>query len=431
MIVAATSAGALYYTRQLPPPGQGAEWQDWRRVPAPQAAGGLAAIRDHERRVELYFRQRGENHLIRLVEAGDTSDTNMDWSEPADLGVPYIGRPAVGVDARGNVMLAILERPGGALWLVERGKPAKLDALAASPPAMSVIGDTVYIVARAAGAPQRYQVLSRHGGAWAANLTLDGVPASGGGPFKAVAARPADLPNLGAGGQNHAVVLRLRRTAPARWPSSACPARPRARPNPLPRTESAHVVLASPGAAVLLLIDLQQAIDHPSWGQRNNPQAETQIARLLAHWRGQGWPVWHVRHDSTHPQSHYRPGQPGHAFKPEALPAAGEPVIGNRPTTPSSAPAWNSGCATRATTPWSSSASSPTTPSRPRCAWPATWVFRPGWWPTAVSPSGARTGTARRADGGGMPCRWPTWTANTAWWSRPRRCSAALPERDG
>ncbi|AUT47843.1 PIG-L family deacetylase [Achromobacter sp. AONIH1] len=209
VILAATSAGALYYTRQLPAAkGKAPAWQDWRRVPAPQAAGGLAAIRDHERRVELYFRQRGDNHLIRLVEAGDTSDTNMDWSEPADLGVPYIGRPAVGVDARGNVMLAILERPGGALWLVERGKPAKLDALAASPPAMSVIGDTVYIVARAAGAPQRYQVLSRHGGAWAANLTLDGVPASGGGPFKAVAARPADLPNLGAGGPNHAVVLR-------------------------------------------------------------------------------------------------------------------------------------------------------------------------------------------------------------------------------
>ena len=113
VILAATSAGALYYTRQLPAAkGKAPAWQDWRRVPAPQAAGGLAAIRDHERRVELYFRQRGDNHLIRLVEAGDTSDTNMDWSEPADLGVPYIGRPAVGVDARGNVMLAILERPG-------------------------------------------------------------------------------------------------------------------------------------------------------------------------------------------------------------------------------------------------------------------------------------------------------------------------------
>ena len=99
MIVAATSAGALYHTRQLPAAkGKAPEWQAARA--APQAAGGLAAIRDHERRVELYFRQRGENHLIRLVEAGDTSDTNMDWSEPADLGVPYIGRPAVGVDAR-------------------------------------------------------------------------------------------------------------------------------------------------------------------------------------------------------------------------------------------------------------------------------------------------------------------------------------------
>lgn len=81
-----------------------------------------------------------------------------------------------------------------------------------------------------------------------------------------------------------------------------------------------------PGA-VLLLVDLQRAIDHPSWGTRNNPHAERQIGRLLAHWRTQGWPVWHVRHDSTHPASHYRPGQPGNDFKPEVAPVAGEPVI--------------------------------------------------------------------------------------------------------
>lgn len=79
--------------------------------------------------------------------------------------------------------------------------------------------------------------------------------------------------------------------------------------------------------AVLLLIDLQRAIDHPSWGIRNNPHAETQIARLLAYWRNKGWPVWHVRHDSTNPASHYRPGQPGHEFKPHVAPVAGEPVI--------------------------------------------------------------------------------------------------------
>ncbi|WP_415868431.1 cysteine hydrolase family protein [Burkholderia ubonensis] len=79
-----------------------------------------------------------------------------------------------------------------------------------------------------------------------------------------------------------------------------------------------------------MLIDLQRAIDHPSWGERNNPHAESQVRRLLVLWRRQGWPVWHVRHDSTHPESHYRPGQPGHEFKPEATPVAGEPVIPKR-----------------------------------------------------------------------------------------------------
>ena len=35
----------------------------------------------------------------------------------------------------------------------------------------------------------------------------------------------------------------------------------------------------------------------------------------------------HIRHDSTEPRSHYRPGQPGNDFKPEALPLAAELVI--------------------------------------------------------------------------------------------------------
>ena len=36
------------------------------------------------------------------------------------------------------------------------------------------------------------------------------------------------------------------------------------------------------------MIDVQQAIDHPSWGERNNPQAEANIAALLAAWRTTG-----------------------------------------------------------------------------------------------------------------------------------------------
>ena len=79
--------------------------------------------------------------------------------------------------------------------------------------------------------------------------------------------------------------------------------------------------------AALLVIDVQKAIDHPSWGQRNNPQAEANIAALLNAWRTTGRPIYHIRHDSTEPNSTYRPGQPGHDFKPEAQPLSGETII--------------------------------------------------------------------------------------------------------
>ena len=82
-----------------------------------------------------------------------------------------------------------------------------------------------------------------------------------------------------------------------------------------------------PPDAALVLIDLQKAIDHPSWGRRNNPDAERNVAALLAKWRASGRPIYHVRHDSLEPASHYRPGQPGHEFKPEAQPLTGETVI--------------------------------------------------------------------------------------------------------
>jgi len=85
-----------------------------------------------------------------------------------------------------------------------------------------------------------------------------------------------------------------------------------------------------PAHAALLVIDVQNAIDHPSWGQRNNPDAESKIAALLACWRATGRPIYHIRHDSTEPHSYYRPGQRGHEFKSEAAPAAGETVIAKR-----------------------------------------------------------------------------------------------------
>lgn len=85
-----------------------------------------------------------------------------------------------------------------------------------------------------------------------------------------------------------------------------------------------------PVDTVLLVIDVQRAIDHPSWGPRNNPDAEARIAALLATWREEGLPIVHVRHDSVEPGSPYRPGQPLHGFKPEAQPLPHETIVPKR-----------------------------------------------------------------------------------------------------
>ncbi|WP_459692507.1 hypothetical protein, partial [Achromobacter xylosoxidans] len=43
---------------------------------------------------------------------------------------------------------------------------------------------------------------------------LDGMPSNGGGPFATLAARPADLPKLGANDSHNAVVIRPSSTEP-------------------------------------------------------------------------------------------------------------------------------------------------------------------------------------------------------------------------
>lgn len=82
-----------------------------------------------------------------------------------------------------------------------------------------------------------------------------------------------------------------------------------------------------PANAALIVIDVQQAFNDPSWGQRNNPQAEQNIARLLAGWRATGRPLFHIQHRSQRPGSLFHPDAPGFRVKPEAEPLAGEPVL--------------------------------------------------------------------------------------------------------
>jgi nicotinamidase-related amidase len=80
-------------------------------------------------------------------------------------------------------------------------------------------------------------------------------------------------------------------------------------------------------ATALLIIDVQDGLDEPSLGPRNNPEAESNIARLLAAWRAHQRPIVHVQHMSTRPDSSLRPGQPGNGLKRQVAPQGDEPVI--------------------------------------------------------------------------------------------------------
>ena len=81
-----------------------------------------------------------------------------------------------------------------------------------------------------------------------------------------------------------------------------------------------------PTNATLLVIDVQQGFLDASWGPRNNPTAETNVARLIAAWRHDGRPVRHVHHSSRSPAGTFFHGTPGYDPKPEAVPVPGEPV---------------------------------------------------------------------------------------------------------
>lgn len=82
-----------------------------------------------------------------------------------------------------------------------------------------------------------------------------------------------------------------------------------------------------PHNTALLIIDVQEGFDDPRWGDRNNPDAEERIARLLEVWRRSGRPVIHVQHLSREPSSPLRPGQPGVEIKAMARPLPGERVV--------------------------------------------------------------------------------------------------------
>lgn len=80
--------------------------------------------------------------------------------------------------------------------------------------------------------------------------------------------------------------------------------------------------------AALIIVDVQKAFYDNSWGRRNNPEAEENIAKILNYWRNTSRPVFHIQHVSrTNESSLFHISKTTHEFKEMIQILDGEPII--------------------------------------------------------------------------------------------------------
>jgi nicotinamidase-related amidase len=85
----------------------------------------------------------------------------------------------------------------------------------------------------------------------------------------------------------------------------------------------------SSSRTALIVIDVQRAFDEweAAGKRRNNPEAVARIVELLGAFRDSSTPVFHIRHESSRPNSSFAPGSTGYPVKDEAREIKGEPII--------------------------------------------------------------------------------------------------------
>src|SRR6185369_2856360 len=83
-----------------------------------------------------------------------------------------------------------------------------------------------------------------------------------------------------------------------------------------------------PPNAALILIDVQKGFDEAAfWGKRNNPDAESNMAKLLSAWRHAARPVIHVQHNSRNLAVPLHPSHQGNEIKDTVKPLPSEALV--------------------------------------------------------------------------------------------------------
>jgi hypothetical protein len=142
----------------------------------------LAALLDSKGLIELFLRDRANGNMQHMVQTAPGSPSG-DWTKPIDLGIRYVGRPAVALNGKAGITVAAVGQSEGTLWLREEGRTMRIAQNVASAPALLVVDGTLYLAARAAHIPQSYLIDAKKAGKWAPATVVSSPPPMGGGAF--------------------------------------------------------------------------------------------------------------------------------------------------------------------------------------------------------------------------------------------------------
>lgn len=155
------------------------QWHAWQAIPVAPVSGGLATIVNAQGKIELYLRDRQSQRLQRLVQSAGEHN----WGKPENLGLTYVGRPALSLGEQEQVVVALQQQPGGAIVLLDEGQVVEVDKHSASQPVLYRLGRTLYLANRPPGPQQRYRLLERRAGKWVQVALTQAPPPAGGRSF--------------------------------------------------------------------------------------------------------------------------------------------------------------------------------------------------------------------------------------------------------
>lgn len=162
MVFAVDREGGLFVTSRRA--GGNGGWAAWQAIAAPPTDGGLGVLSDGRGLTHVYFRNRETGHLLHIAQLpppNGAGDAKPLWSDATDLGIRYIGRPALALNAQGATVIVAQESVNGALWLHEASENVKLADHAASAPVLRATRDGLYLAFRLPGDAQTYLIMTR------------------------------------------------------------------------------------------------------------------------------------------------------------------------------------------------------------------------------------------------------------------------------